>query len=40
MLMASDIESPDFQSSFNVVKGSVPARTDVPALPVLWWLLR
>jgi glucose/mannose transport system substrate-binding protein len=28
--MASDIESPDFQSSFNVVKGSVPARTDVP----------
>lgn len=27
--MASDIESPDFQSSFNVVKGSVPARTDV-----------
>ena len=30
LLMASDIESPDFQSSFNVVKGSVPARTDVP----------
>lgn len=28
--MASDIESPEFQSSFNVVKGSVPARTDVP----------
>ncbi len=28
--MASDIMSPDFQSSFNVVKGSVPARTDVP----------
>lgn len=30
MKMASDIESPDFQSAFNVVKGSVPARTDVP----------
>jgi glucose/mannose transport system substrate-binding protein len=30
LMMASDIESPDFQSSFNVVKGSVPARTDVP----------
>lgn len=29
MMMASDIESPDFQSAFNVVKGSVPARTDV-----------
>ncbi|MCO5064463.1 MAG: ABC transporter substrate-binding protein [Rhizobiaceae bacterium] len=29
-LMASDIESPDFQSAFNVVKGSAPARTDVP----------
>lgn len=28
--MASDIEDPGFQSSFNVVKGSVPARTDVP----------
>jgi glucose/mannose transport system substrate-binding protein len=28
--MASAIESPSFQSSFNVVKGSVPARTDVP----------
>lgn len=28
--MASDIESPEFQSAFNVVKGSVPARTDVP----------
>src|SRR5438552_8243229 len=27
--MASAIESPSFQSSFNVVKGSVPARTDV-----------
>lgn len=30
MQMASDIEDPAFQSSFNVVKGSVPARTDVP----------
>ncbi|MCG7504792.1 ABC transporter substrate-binding protein [Mesorhizobium sp. IRAMC:0171] len=30
LTMASDIESPEFQSSFNVVKGSVPARTDVP----------
>ncbi|MFY8101115.1 MAG: ABC transporter substrate-binding protein [Allorhizobium sp.] len=28
--MASSIESPAFQSAFNVVKGSVPARTDVP----------
>jgi glucose/mannose transport system substrate-binding protein len=28
--MASDIMSPVFQSAFNVVKGSVPARTDVP----------
>jgi glucose/mannose transport system substrate-binding protein len=28
--MASAIEDPAFQSSFNVVKGSVPARTDVP----------
>lgn len=28
--MASSIESPTFQSAFNVVKGSVPARTDVP----------
>ncbi|WP_406872512.1 ABC transporter substrate-binding protein [Aminobacter sp. P9b] len=28
--MAADIEDPAFQSSFNVVKGSVPARTDVP----------
>jgi glucose/mannose transport system substrate-binding protein len=28
--MASDIMSPEFQSAFNVVKGSVPARTDVP----------
>jgi glucose/mannose transport system substrate-binding protein len=30
LTMASDIESPEFQSAFNVVKGSVPARTDVP----------
>ena len=30
LMMASDIESPEFQSAFNVVKGSVPARTDVP----------
>ena len=28
--MASNIESPEFQSAFNVVKGSAPARTDVP----------
>ncbi len=28
--MASAIESPEFQSAFNVVKGSAPARTDVP----------
>ena len=28
--MAKAIESPEFQSAFNVVKGSVPARTDVP----------
>jgi glucose/mannose transport system substrate-binding protein len=28
--MAADIMSPSFQSAFNVVKGSVPARTDVP----------
>jgi glucose/mannose transport system substrate-binding protein len=28
--MAADIMSPEFQSAFNVVKGSVPARTDVP----------
>lgn len=30
MQMASAIESPTFQSAFNVVKGSAPARTDVP----------
>lgn len=28
--MAKAIMSPEFQSAFNVVKGSVPARTDVP----------
>ena len=28
--MAKAIESPEFQSAFNVVKGSVPTRTDVP----------
>ena len=28
--MAAAIEDPEFQSAFNVVKGSVPARTDVP----------
>ncbi|PZO79319.1 MAG: sugar ABC transporter substrate-binding protein [Mesorhizobium amorphae] len=28
--MAAAIESPEFQSAFNVVKGSAPARTDVP----------
>ncbi|MEZ5770909.1 MAG: ABC transporter substrate-binding protein [Defluviimonas denitrificans] len=28
--MASSVEDPAFQSAFNVVKGSVPARTDVP----------
>ncbi len=30
LTMASAIESPVFQSAFNVVKGSAPARTDVP----------
>jgi glucose/mannose transport system substrate-binding protein len=29
LMMASDVASPAFQSAFNVVKGSVPARTDV-----------
>jgi glucose/mannose transport system substrate-binding protein len=28
--MASDIVSPEFQVAFNVVKGSAPARTDIP----------
>ena len=28
--MAADIESPEFQVAFNVLKGSVPARLDVP----------
>lgn len=30
LAMASAIENPTFQSAFNVVKGSAPARTDVP----------
>jgi glucose/mannose transport system substrate-binding protein len=30
MAMASSVMDPGFQSAFNVVKGSVPARTDVP----------
>jgi glucose/mannose transport system substrate-binding protein len=30
LAMASAIEDPAFQSAFNVVKGSAPARTDVP----------
>jgi glucose/mannose transport system substrate-binding protein len=30
MQMAAAIENPVFQSAFNVVKGSAPARTDVP----------
>lgn len=30
MKLASAVMSPSFQSAFNVVKGSVPARTDVP----------
>jgi len=29
LAMASDVEDPVFQSAFNVVKGSAPARTDV-----------
>lgn len=29
-MMASSVMNPVFQSAFNVVKGSVPARTDVP----------
>ncbi|MGI3124962.1 ABC transporter substrate-binding protein (plasmid) [Nitratireductor aquimarinus] len=29
-MMASSVMNPEFQSAFNVVKGSVPARTDVP----------
>jgi len=28
--MAASVMNPTFQSAFNVVKGSVPARTDVP----------
>ena len=30
MAMAASVMDPGFQSAFNVVKGSVPARTDVP----------
>lgn len=30
MAMAKAVESPEFQEAFNLVKGSVPARTDVP----------
>lgn len=30
LAMAASVMSPSFQSAFNVVKGSVPARTDVP----------
>ena len=30
LAMASSVMNPTFQSAFNVVKGSVPARTDVP----------
>lgn len=30
MAMAKAVMSPEFQSAFNVVKGSAPARTDVP----------
>ena len=30
MAMAASVMNPTFQSAFNVVKGSVPARTDVP----------
>jgi glucose/mannose transport system substrate-binding protein len=30
LAMASSVMGPEFQSAFNVVKGSVPARTDVP----------
>ncbi|MBY5406777.1 ABC transporter substrate-binding protein [Rhizobium leguminosarum] len=30
LAMASAVENPTFQAAFNVVKGSVPARTDVP----------
>jgi len=29
--MASAVMSPEFQVTFNLVKGSVPARTDIPS---------
>src|SRR6185437_3565564 len=28
--LAAAVEDPDFQSGFNRIKGSVPARTDIP----------
>lgn len=31
LAMASAVMSPDFQVAFNLVKGSVPARTDIPS---------
>ena len=31
LAMASAVMSPDFQVAFNIVKGSVPARTDIPS---------
>ncbi len=31
MAMAASVMSPEFQIAFNIVKGSVPARTDVPS---------
>ncbi|RFU13624.1 carbohydrate ABC transporter substrate-binding protein [Rhodobacteraceae bacterium W635] len=31
LAMASAVMSPDFQVAFNMVKGSVPARTDIPS---------
>ncbi len=30
MMMATAVMSPSFQVAFNLVKGSVPARTDIP----------
>jgi glucose/mannose transport system substrate-binding protein len=31
LAMASAVMSPEFQVTFNLVKGSVPARTDIPS---------
>jgi glucose/mannose transport system substrate-binding protein len=31
LAMASAVMSPEFQVAFNLVKGSVPARTDIPS---------